>query len=561
MRIVLSIIVFGVTVGLAWAQPAPEPPRVVRAAIGFAPLVWPDGAIEHFYAEGEHGNQTLVRIRSRDDGNTWSPAEPVMPLPTWGTWAGRGGQPMIDREGNLHLLLLDLAPKYQEMWHTKKPARREWTQLQKIGPSLPQNPPIELKTGRIVFPVGYQFRDAAWSDPKPIRRITSYHSDDAGDHWIRSSSVFSISSFETRHGPTRGAHEPVMVELKDGRVWMLIRTQMGWLYESHSDDGSAWSQPQPSRFRSADGPGSIVRLSSGELVLIWHNSEDPSPVDGQWLYTSRDTLHGAISSDDGETWRGFREVYKDPFRNEDPPPKGDFGTGYPSAAVTPTGAIILVAGQNAGRCKLIRIDPTWLLATQHHDDFSSGLEGWSVFKGYGAAQGFRRKRVAGAECIPHPSNSQARVLHVRRADEKSGDGATWNFPAGQVGRATLRIQLQKDFAGGLINLADYFIFPNDTDCSKVVFSLPLASDGRIGKGGLVPGRWHTIELEWAVEQKRASSGWPGTCSVRLDGIEVETLKQLNRARSGLSYLRLHSTAPLPGGSGFLIERVAMKILR
>jgi len=28
------------------------------------------------------------------------------------------------------------------------------------------------------------------------------------------------------------AVEPTILQLKDGRVWMLIRTQTGWLYES-----------------------------------------------------------------------------------------------------------------------------------------------------------------------------------------------------------------------------------------------------------------------------------------------------------------------------------------
>ena len=40
-----------------------------------------------------------------------------------------------------------------------------------------------------------------------------------------------------------GGAEPSLLELKDGRVWMTIRTQNGWLYESFSDDGIRWTEP------------------------------------------------------------------------------------------------------------------------------------------------------------------------------------------------------------------------------------------------------------------------------------------------------------------------------
>ena len=542
------------------AQRAPQPPRELRPALGFAPLVLQDGTIEHYYTEGDYGTQVLMCIRSRDSGETWSAPDRVFPLPAEGRWFGRGAQPLIDREGNLHLFFLDLNVSSLKMdtWHARlTPKSGAWSKLQRVCPSGPQNPPIQLRSGRIIVPIGYYFRDDIWNDPIPRSEITTYYSDDSGESWHRSPDTLVVRAPESYHGLGVGGHEPVIVELKDGKIWMLIRTQMGWLYESFSKDGLGWSEPQATRFRAPDAPGSIVRLPSGELVLFWNNNDIPSPVDGRWIYTGRDALHAAISEDDGKTWRGFREVYLDPFRNEIPPETGDRGTAYPHAAATPNGQIILSSGQGKGRHKLFRVNPAWLYETHHEDDFSRGLDGWSVFKSYGPVSGYRRKRIAGAQRIPHPSRAGAWVLHQRRPDEKTGDGATWNFPTGRSGRLTLRILVRKGFGGGLITLTDRFIYPSDADLSKVVFTLPVGADGSLGDGAKLEfDRWHTLEMAWRVELDPPQGGWPGRCIVSMDGREVATRPQLNRARSGLSYLRLHSTAPTIDKAGFLIERVS-----
>ena len=209
---------------------------------------------------------------------------------------------------------------------------------------------------------------------------------------------------------------------------------------------------------------------------------------------------------------------------------------------------------------MFRIDPAWLTATSREDDFSAGLEEWSVFKCSGPVDNYRQDRMAGAQRIAHPTRDGAWALHVRRPDEKVGDGAAWNFPAGTQGRVTLRIMLKEGFGGGLVTLTDRFYYPQDTDRAKVAFALSLPPDGRIGETGkLEPGKWHTLELAWKVEHAPPRGAWPGTCAVSIDGQEVATLPQLNRAKAGPSYLRLHSTAPSVDTAGFLIERVAASV--
>src|SRR4029079_8955601 len=77
------------------------------------------------------------------------------------------------------------------------------------------------------------------------------YSDDKGDTWHDSPDVLSV---ETPDLHTYGSNEPVVIQLKDGRVWMLMRTQKGRFYESFSADGARWSPPRPSKLISSDSP-------------------------------------------------------------------------------------------------------------------------------------------------------------------------------------------------------------------------------------------------------------------------------------------------------------------
>ncbi len=65
-----------------------------------------------------------------------------------------------------------------------------------------------------------------------------------------------------------GPVEPVVVELNNGTIWMLLRTQMGRFYESFSVDGSRWSGPKPSSILSSDSPAGFLRLTDGQLLMF-----------------------------------------------------------------------------------------------------------------------------------------------------------------------------------------------------------------------------------------------------------------------------------------------------
>jgi predicted neuraminidase len=84
----------------------------------------------------------------------------------------------------------------------------------------------------------------------------------------------------------------MITELKDGRLWMLIRTNAGFLWESYSSDkGLTWSEGQQSSIITPGSRFFIRRLSSGNLLLVNHATS-----------ASRSRLTAMISTDDGITW-------------------------------------------------------------------------------------------------------------------------------------------------------------------------------------------------------------------------------------------------------------------
>src|SRR5690606_36852241 len=182
------------------------------------------------------------------------------------------------------------------------------------------------------------------------------YSDDGGRTWVNTGAALTAPCDPDYNGVNVGATEPAIIELKDGRLWMLMRTQTGYLYESFSSDrGETWTPAVASRFPSHNGPAALARMPDGRIELFCDNSAPVSKYDGRGVYGGRDALHAAVSIDDGCTWRGFREVYRDPHRNDIGEPRGDRGTGYPSASALPDGRALLFTGQMEGRRAMLLI--------------------------------------------------------------------------------------------------------------------------------------------------------------------------------------------------------------
>jgi hypothetical protein len=159
--------------------------------------------------------------------------------------------------------------------------------------------------------------------------------------------------------------------------------------------------------------------------------------------------------------------------------------------------------------------------------------------------------VQGPEIITHPDKAEAKVMHVRRPDDRDADGATWNFPNGLQGKLTLRVRFNKGFSGTQISLVDRLFEPcDDNGEKKSAFMLTIDANGKLNSDGeIIVDAWHTLELEWNQLE----------CTVKCDGHDAGSLRATSRIVNGLSYLRLRSLATAVDNAGCLIESVAVEV--
>jgi sialidase-1 len=157
---------------------------------------------------------------------------------------------------------------------------------------------LKLSSGRLIAPI------ASTPDVENINHFVSYctFSDDVGLTWRESENRVDYLR--------RGAMEPEIVEFKDSRLGMIIRTQLGHLAISYSEDqGNSWSESASWNVRSCESPATCRRIpSTGDLLLIWNDNYEPG-ADHEGL---RIPLTAAISKDDGRTWEHKRNLETGP---------------------------------------------------------------------------------------------------------------------------------------------------------------------------------------------------------------------------------------------------------
>ncbi|WP_449072825.1 sialidase family protein [Prosthecobacter sp.] len=445
-------------------------------------------------------------------------------------------------------------PMYLDVWYQQGSAAavaapvRAWR-----GYNGSQMEYERLSSGRLLVPHGSFLPHGKAAPPTGRHETVIEYSDDGGATWQLSASRLTSPCYAGFNGANEGACEPCFEELRDGSLWMLMRTQAGCLYESTSTDrGITWSAAAPSRFRTSTGPANLLRHRDGRLVLTWNNCELPPKHDGVGVYGGRDALHIAISADDGRTWQGFREIYLDHRRNENPAASGDRGTAYPLGAFNEEGQIVILAGQGKGGRNPILVDADWITATTAEADFHDGLAQWSVYQHIGPAKRWWRGRRVGCELIETPGEKGTRSLHVRHAASAEAeapgepDTAVWNFPNGWKGELTARIRLPAGSQGAIFSLNDRFFDPSNTlGEDTAVFQARVTADNA------KPDEWHTLSLRWDLER--------GQCEYRLDDALVSTLPVRSRTLNGVSYLRIRSAAAKPDPHGVIIRHVKAQI--
>lgn len=162
---------------------------------------------------------------------------------------------------------------------------------------------IQLESGRLVVPASR--RNAPGSATPHPGVAVCYISDDNGKTWLRSKTELRPPA-----DSKTGLQEPGIIELKDGHLMMLCRTDQGCQYRSYSNDGGeTWSSAEPTDIKSPVSPASVKRIpKTGDLLLVWN---DHTQIDSS-RQGKRTPLTVAISKDEGKTWTNRKSLEDDP---------------------------------------------------------------------------------------------------------------------------------------------------------------------------------------------------------------------------------------------------------
>jgi predicted neuraminidase len=171
-----------------------------------------------------------------------------------------------------------------------------WTAPVRFADGCTLNKPTVLSNGDWLLPVSLWTRDRiggpgvdkeAHKDLDPIRMANVFASTDQGKTWTRRGGV----SF-----PRTDFDEHMIVERKDGSLWMLARTLDGISETTSTDQGHTWAEPKPSAtLQNCSSRFFIRRLASGKLILVKNG-----PINVR--LPSRTNLKAYLSADDGLTW-------------------------------------------------------------------------------------------------------------------------------------------------------------------------------------------------------------------------------------------------------------------
>ncbi len=182
---------------------------------------------------------------------------------------------------------------------------RTWQNLQKLHDEWTgaNRDIIETKDGNIIFTSMMMRHNPGH------HTVVTYTSKTNGFNWIRSN-VIDMGGV----GHHSGVTEATIEQLKDGHIWMLMRTNWGVFWEAYSEnEGLEWKYIKPTKIDASSAPGLLTRLESGRLLLVWNRKypegKDEYPLSGGDGISSevphsnhRKEMSIMFSEDDGKSW-------------------------------------------------------------------------------------------------------------------------------------------------------------------------------------------------------------------------------------------------------------------
>jgi len=237
------------------------------------------------YGRDVESTRNYQVVKYSDDGRMWSDVK-LMILPRQGVRA-MSACIWIDPQGRLWVFWGQSFGQQDGrygIWATvtddPDAGNPKWSAPRRLGDGIMLNKPTVLAKG------DWLLTSSVWKADNSIR---VYASTDQGRTFALrgTANVLPVEA--------RGPDEPMIVERRDGSLWMLVRSR--GLAETFSrDGGKTWT---PVTRRTIPHPTSrffLRRLRSGNLLLVKHG-----PLNER---TRREKLMAFVSGDDGKTWQG-----------------------------------------------------------------------------------------------------------------------------------------------------------------------------------------------------------------------------------------------------------------
>ena len=183
------------------------------------------------------------------------------------------------------------------------------------------------------------------------RFFTLEYWEDDGKTW-KKSNIIDLGKYGG-YGDHGGGCEAAIVELTDGRIWMLLRTPRGRFSEAFSaDQGLTWTDIRPAKIEASSSPGVLQRLASGRIMLAWNRFAPGRPK----RIGRREQLSVAFSEDDGKTWSDPVVVAQNRTPEGEKPQY--YRVSYPSVFEYEPGVVWITASQGGARLILREQDFT-----------------------------------------------------------------------------------------------------------------------------------------------------------------------------------------------------------
>lgn len=454
--------------------------------------------------------------QSVDGGRTWSRPETIIEFPPQPGWIC-GTHLLQSREGTMHIFSIrihrydwensdfqgDILHTRMDDIHGTNAVTQKVDCLDRYTGAI--NSLLQTASGRLVVP---------FSTLIPREDGVHWHfvcstiySDDEGRTWHASNDL-AVSDGETHL--ESGAIEPIVHELDDGRVLMLIRTTLGRFYYALSADGGAtWGAVKRTPFLSSNSPTSLVSLENGDLVKIWNHC-DGYPLHDVISY-ARQVLHAAVSEDGGQTWSGYREIVR---RRPDDPANTHICYPFPTAL---GGDEVLVKyftvqskdGETWAEpyAKLIRFSASFLKERTRVEDFRGGLDAWST----GGRVTLETDALAGSTIAGDSGKAGVPVMQIAAGRGETAV-ASWNFPYASAGSLKLRLQPLGAARIKLV-LSERYLDPHHFTCGEEAVQqmkeAVLTACALIEWQGAA-GAGTELELTWQRGQDRMELHFRGT---------------------------------------------------